>query len=70
MLRVFKNRVLRRLIGPERNQVTGEWRKLHNMELYAVYSSPNISLGKNEIGGACSTYVGEERCILGFDGKS
>jgi hypothetical protein len=34
--------VLRRKFGPERDDVTGEWRKLHNKELYAVYSSPNI----------------------------
>jgi hypothetical protein len=41
-LRVFENRVLRRVLGSKRNEVTGEWRKLHNKELYAMYSSPNI----------------------------
>jgi hypothetical protein len=41
-LRVFENRVLRRIFGPKRDEVTGEWRRLHNKELYAVYSSPNI----------------------------
>ena len=41
-MRVFENRVLRRVLGSKRNEVTGEWRKLHNKELYAVYSSPNI----------------------------
>jgi hypothetical protein len=41
-LRVFENRVLRRIFGPKRNEVTGEWRRLHNKELYALYSSPNI----------------------------
>jgi hypothetical protein len=41
-LRVFENRVLRRLFGPKRNGVTGEWRKLHNKELNNLYSSPNI----------------------------
>ena len=41
-LRVFENRVLRRIIGPKRNRVTGEWRKLHNEELNDLYSSPNI----------------------------
>jgi hypothetical protein len=41
-LRVFKNRVLRRLFGPKRNEVTGEWRKLHNEELRDLYSSPSI----------------------------
>jgi hypothetical protein len=37
-LRVFENRVLRRIFGPRRNEVTGEWRKLHNEELNDLYS--------------------------------
>jgi hypothetical protein len=41
-LRVFKNRVLRTIFGPKRDEVTGEWRKLHNEELHILYSSPNI----------------------------
>jgi hypothetical protein len=41
-LRVFENRVLRRLFGPKRDEVTGDWRKLHNEELRNMYSSPNI----------------------------
>jgi hypothetical protein len=41
-LRVFENRVLRRIFGPKRDEVTGAWRRLHNKELYALYSSPNI----------------------------
>ena len=41
-LRVFENRVLRRTFGPRRNEVTGEWRKLHSEELNDLYSSPNI----------------------------
>jgi hypothetical protein len=40
-LRVFENRVLRRTFGPKRDEVTGEWRKLHNEELHILYSSPN-----------------------------
>ena len=41
-LRVFENRVLRRVFGPKRDEVTGEWRKLHNSELSDLYSLPNI----------------------------
>jgi hypothetical protein len=41
-LRMFENRVLRRMFGPKRDEVTGEWRKLHNEELNNLYSSPNI----------------------------
>ena len=41
-LRMFENRVLRRIFGPKRDEVTGEWRKLHNEELNDLYSSPNI----------------------------
>ena len=41
-LRVFENRVLRRIFGPKTDGVTGEWRKLHNVELNDLYSSPNI----------------------------
>jgi hypothetical protein len=41
-LRVFENRVLRRIFGPMRVEVTGEWRKLHNKELHDLYSSPSI----------------------------
>jgi hypothetical protein len=41
-LAVFENRVLRRIFGPKRDEVTGEWRKLHNEELHDLYSSPII----------------------------
>jgi hypothetical protein len=41
-LRVFENGLLRRIYGPERDEVAGEWRRLHNKELYALYSSPDI----------------------------
>ena len=63
-LRVFKNRVLGRIFGPKRDGVIREWRKLHNEELNDLYSSPSIvvdKIEKNEMGGACSAYGGEER---------
>ncbi|KAJ4443290.1 hypothetical protein ANN_04958 [Periplaneta americana] len=41
-LRVFENKVLRKIFGTKKNEVTGEWRKLHNAELHALYSSPDI----------------------------
>jgi hypothetical protein len=41
-LRVFENRVLRRIFGPKRDEVTGEWSKLHNGEVRDLYSSPSI----------------------------
>jgi hypothetical protein len=41
-LRVFENRVLRRIFGPRRDEVTGEWRRLYNEGFYDLYSSPNI----------------------------
>jgi hypothetical protein len=42
MLRVFENRVLRRIFGPKRDEVTADWRKLHNEELNDLYCSPSI----------------------------
>jgi hypothetical protein len=41
-LRVFEIRVLRRIFGPKRDEVTGDWRKLHNEEFHNLYSSPNL----------------------------
>ena len=65
--RVFENRVFRRIFRPNRGEVTGEWRKLYIEELNYQYSSPKYYSGdkieKNEMGGACSTYGGEQRCI-------
>jgi hypothetical protein len=42
-LRVFENRVMRRIFGPKRDEVTGKWRKLHSEELHNLYSSPDIT---------------------------
>jgi len=41
-LRLYVNRVLRRIFGPKRDEITWEWRKLHNKEFNELYSSPNI----------------------------
>jgi hypothetical protein len=39
---MFENRVLRKILGPKKDEITGEWIKLHNEELNVLYSSPNI----------------------------
>ena len=39
---MFENKVLRKIFGPKRDEITEKWRKLHNTELHALYSSPNI----------------------------
>jgi PAS domain-containing protein len=70
---VFENRALRRIFGPQRDEVTGEWRKLHIEELNYLYCSPNIfrvvQSRMNYISRACRTYGGKERFIQGFGGK-
>jgi hypothetical protein len=71
---VFGNRVLRRIFGPKRDEVTGEWRKLHSGELHDLYSSPNIigqiKFKENEVGGACGTHGRGERRVQCFGGKA
>jgi hypothetical protein len=73
-LRVFENRVLRRVFGPKRDEVTGEWRKLHNEKLSDRYSLPIYCAGgkieKNETGGACGAYGEGERCIQDSGGET
>jgi hypothetical protein len=68
---VFKNRVLRKIPGPKRGEVTGQ-RRLYNEELYDLQPSANIIrvIKKNEIDGACGMYGGKERCIQGFGVKT
>ena len=65
---MFKNRVLRRIFGPKRDEVTEEWGKLHNKELNGMCSSPYIVRDdqiENGMGGAFSIYGGEKRFWLG-----
>jgi hypothetical protein len=67
---VFQNLALKRIFGPKRDKVTGEWRKLHNEELNDLYCSSNIIrvIKSKRMGWACSMYGGEERCIQSFGG--
>jgi hypothetical protein len=61
------SRVLRRIFGIKRDEVTGEWRKLHTVLLTKYCSCDQI---ENKMDGECSTYSGEESCIQGFDGET
>ena len=66
-------RVLRRIFGLKRDDVTREWRKLHNEELNVLYSSPNIVWvikSRRMRWAACITNGGEERRIQGFGGET
>jgi hypothetical protein len=64
-LRVFENRVLRRILGPKRDEVTGEWRELHNEELHILYSSLNIIRQIKSRRMRWTGHVGEERNVYG-----
>ena len=73
-MRLFENRVQRKIFGSKMDEVTGEWRKLHNEELNDPYSSPYIvrviQIEKKEMDGACITYGREEMCKQGFGGET
>jgi hypothetical protein len=57
--------VLRRIFGPQWDEVTGGWEKLHKDELHNLYSLPNIIriIKENEIGRACSRHEGDNKCV-------
>jgi hypothetical protein len=72
-LSVFENRVLRGIVGARRDEVTGEWRKLHTEELNDLYCSTNIvrviKSRRMRWAGHISAYGGQERRIQGFGGE-
>ena len=64
---MFENRLLRRIFGPKRDEVTREWRLLHNEELNDCSGD---KIEKNDMGGACSANGGEKNLIQGFGGET
>ena len=66
--------MLRGIFGPKRDEITGEWRKLHNEGLHNLYSSPNIvwviKSRRMLWAGHVARMRGEERCIQGFGGQT
>ena len=72
-LRVVENRVLRRIFGAKRDEITGEWRKLHSEELKDLYCSPNIVRAIKPRRMRWAGHVarmGEEKCLQGFGGDT
>jgi hypothetical protein len=64
---LFENRVLRRIFGPKRDEMTRGWRKLHNEELHKFYLSTSImrmiQVKEDDVDSSCSMNEGEEKCI-------
>ena len=69
---MFENRVVRRISGPKRDEVTGKWRELHNVEFNVLYSSPNIIRVIKSRRTKWARYVAcmRERCKQGFCGET
>jgi hypothetical protein len=62
-LRVFENKILRRIFGPKRDEMTGGWRKLHNEELHDLYSSPSIIRIIKSRRMRWAGHGGKEKCV-------
>ena len=72
-MRVFENRVLRKIFEAKRDEVTGEWRKLYNEELNNLYSSPNIVRvikSRRMRWAGHVARMGGDRCVQGFGGET
>jgi hypothetical protein len=72
-LRIFENRVLRKIFGPNRDEATEEWRKLRKEELYALYFSPSIIrviIPRRLRWARQVARMGEDRCVQDFGGKT
>jgi len=66
-LRVFQDRKLRKIFGTKKDDIIEEWRRLHDQELLGSQSFPNII---RMMGGACGTYVRNEKCMHCCDGET
>jgi hypothetical protein len=66
----FENRVLRRIFGSKRDEMTGGWRELHNEELHNLHFSPSIIRMIKLRRMKCSTNEGEDECIYDIGGKA
>jgi hypothetical protein len=73
-LRVFENMVLTRLFGPKKDEATREWKRLHNEDVYDLYSSPNVIWVIKSRRIRCAGHVArmreQEKCIQGFGGET
>ena len=70
---MFDNKVLRKIFGAKRDEITGEWRKLRNAELHALYYSRKIIRNlkwRREMDRTCSTYGAIQKCIQSFSGET
>jgi hypothetical protein len=69
---VFKNRFLRTIFGPKRDEVTGEWKKLHSVSYFVLIPRYHYAdqISENEVGGACGTHGRGEKSVQDFGGNT